>query len=425
MRLRLHALTVWFALSVLSLAVNFATQWRSEHAVNFSSEAARVSWALQHHQGFSDPYLSGPSGPTAQMAPIYPLLHAAVCMMFGTGAAGWGAIVALTALVWALQWTLAYDFLRYYGHPMAGLGAALFGVLVPLPGRLFKWEAVFTACAVAAGACLMARLLAKPDRANASLLGVAAATSILLAPATAMVFFAWGVFLLWRGPLKSATNILATALVCAVLPLGFWTARNYRTFGHLFFIRDDAGMAIGSSDTDCAQAILTDNLASGCFATLHPTANASILAQLRQQGEYQFGARQMGTAVQWVRSHPARFATLTLERIAYFWFPLERADKRGLVNSIVMSLATILSFLSVFWRRSPGFAILAGGLSCYSVVYYLVQAEQRYRYPVFWMSVLLAAVGIELMLGRWAETKRLRQSKLASGLSYGERLLRP
>jgi hypothetical protein len=404
MRPRLTTLNIWFALSVLSLIVNFAAQWRSEHAVNFWSEAARVSWALQHHRGFSDPYLSGPSGPTAQMAPAYPLLHAAACLVFGTGAAGWAAILALTALVWSLQWTLAYDFLRYYGRPNAGLGAALFGVLLPLPGRLFKWEAVFTACALAAGACLMARLLTKPDRAKASLLGVAAAASVLLTPATTTVFFAWGVFLLRHRPLKSAVNILATALVCAMLPLGLWTARNYRTFGHLFFIRDDIGITIGSSNSDCTQAILADNLASGCTATVHPSSNLTILSRLRQQGEYQFAARQMATTVQWVRSHPARFATLTLERIAYFWFPLERTDKWALMNGVVMSLTTVLSFLSVLWRRSPGFAILAAGLSFYPISYYLVQGEQRYRYPVFWMSVLLAAVGVELILGRRAET---------------------
>src|SRR5579862_8369061 len=85
-RWKLHTLTLWFALTCVSLAVNFAAQWRSEHAVNFVSEAARVSWALQHHRGFADPYLSGPSGPTAQMAPIYPFVHAAICLVFGTGA---------------------------------------------------------------------------------------------------------------------------------------------------------------------------------------------------------------------------------------------------------------------------------------------------------------------------------------------------
>jgi hypothetical protein len=371
-----------------------------------------VSWALQNHRGFSDPYLSGPSGPTAQRAPIYPLLHAAVCLMFGTGAAGWAAILALTAFVWSLQWTLAYDFLRYYGYPKAGLGAALFGVLVPLPGRLFKWEAVFAACILAAGACLMARLLTRPNRAQACLLGLAVAVAILLTPATALVFLAWGVLLIWRGLFKSAVNVLATALLCATLPIGLWTARNYQVFGHLFFIRDDAGMAIASSNLDCAKALVADNIASGCFATIHPTANPSILAQLRKQGEYDFSARQMRSTVQWIRSHPARFARLTVERIVYFWFPLEHFDKRVLVNGIVMSLATVLSFLSILWRRSLGFAILAGGLTCFPAIYYIAQLEQRYRYPVFWMSVLLASIGVELAFRRGPRPNALVDSSL-------------
>ena len=400
---RIRGLTVWCVLSILSLLVNFTTDWRNAHLVDFSSEASRVSWALQHHHGFSDPYLSGPSGPTAQMAPIYPFLHATTCLMFGTGAVGWAAILALTALAWSLQWTFAYDFLRYYGHPRAGLGAALLGVTIPLPGRLLKWEAVFTACALAAGSCLMARLVAKPDPKTAGLLGGVAATSLLLTPSTVVVFFAWGVVLLWRRPFKSTLSISAVALACAMLPVGLWTARNYRTFGHLFFMRDDAGITFASSNTDCSQALLIDNITSGCIATVHPSANASILARLRTEGEYQFSASQLGTTVAWVDSHPMRFIILTLERSAYFWFPLERSGKLVFINGLAMSLVTVLSLLSVLWRRSPGFAILAAGLTCYPVVYYFIQAEQRYRYPVYWMSIALAAVGIELTLHRLRE----------------------
>jgi hypothetical protein len=402
MRWKLSTLTVWFALTCVSLAVNFAAQWRSEHAVNFVSEAARVSWALQHQRGFADPYLSGPSGPTAQMAPVYPFVHAAICVVFGTGAAGWAAIVALTSLVWSLQWTLGYDFLRFYGYPKAGLGAALFGVLLPLPGRLFKWEAVFTGCALAAGACVMARLLEKPERGKAILLGVCAAICALLAPATAVVFFAWAAIFLKRGPVRSAMKLLAIAGVCAILPIGAWTVRNYQTFGELFFIRDDTGMAIGSSNADCTKAVLAENLASGCFATLHPTANGALLEELKQQGEVLFARRQMAATREWIRAHPKRFMTLTLERFAYFWFPVEINDKRTLVTGIFMSLVTVLSLLSILWRGSPGFSILAAALLCYPAAYYLVQVEQRYRYPVYWMSVLLAGAGIELALRRRA-----------------------
>ena len=102
----------------------------------------------------------------------------------------------------------------------------------------------------------------------------------------------------------------------------------------------------------------------------------TILARLRQEGECEFAA---GHRCSMGRSHPVRFATLTLERIAYFWFPLDRTNKRALVNGIVMSLVTGPSFFSVLLRRSPGFAILAGELTCYPLAYYLVQVEQRYR----------------------------------------------
>jgi hypothetical protein len=114
----------------------------------------------------------------------------------------------------------------------------------------------------------------------------------------------------------------------------------------------------------------------------------------------------MGITVQWVLSHPARFATLTLERIAYFWFPLEFTDKPTLVSGVLMTMATLLSFLAVRWRKSLGFAILVAGLLSYPLTYYLVQLEQRYRYPVFWMTVLLAAIGVDLVLDRWVQAGR-------------------
>jgi hypothetical protein len=396
---------IWASFSVLSLLVNFAVQWRGEHSVNFTSEAARVSWALQHHRGFSDPYLSGLSGPTAQMAPFYPSLHAAICMVFGIGAGGWTAIVALTTIVWALHWTFAYRFLKNQGHPWAGLAAGLLGVLVPLPGRLFKWEAVFTACALAGGACLFVQFLNRPDRTKALLWGVATAISVLLAPATVVVFFVWGLIFFRRVPRKRAIHLLAIAAACAALPVGVWTARNYLIFGHLFFIRDDVGFAIGSSDADCSRAVLADNIASGCFAAVHPTASVALLEDLKQQGEYGFAQQYMENTKRWVRANPRKFLTLTAERFAYFWFPIERNDRRSLLNGLLMSTASLLSLLAMLWRRSTGFTILAAALVLYPLPYYLVQAEQRYRYPVYWMSVLLAAVGMELAVQRWRQTK--------------------
>jgi len=97
-------------LSVLSVAENFLIQWKGPHVVQFSSEATNVARALLHGRGFADPYMTGPSGPTVQMAPLYPFLYAGLCWVFGTAAQGWAAIVATTSVAWALEWFFVYKF---------------------------------------------------------------------------------------------------------------------------------------------------------------------------------------------------------------------------------------------------------------------------------------------------------------------------
>src|SRR3569833_1079357 len=151
--------SVLLGLAAVSLLVNFAAQWSQPHVVQFSSEASRISLALSSGRGYSDPLLTGLTGPTAFIAPVYPFLYAGICWLFGTAAAGWAAIVAITALAWALLWAFVYRFAALWEHPGPGLVAALVGVLLPLPGRLFKWEAVFTGAALAISACIVSRIL--------------------------------------------------------------------------------------------------------------------------------------------------------------------------------------------------------------------------------------------------------------------------
>ena len=88
---------------------------------------------------------------------------------------------------------------------------------------------------------------------------------------------------------------------------------------------------------------------------------------------------QLAIAVQWVRSHPGAFRHAYAGTDRILLVSAGRTNKRALVNGIVMSLVTGPSFFSVLLRRSPGFAILAGELTCYPLAYYLVQVEQRYR----------------------------------------------
>lgn len=390
-----RSITVMSVLSVLSLGVNFAVQWRSSHVVQFSSEASNVAHALLLGRGFADPYMTGPSGPTAQMAPLYPTLYASLCWLFGTGALGWTAIVAATALAWALQWFFVYLFAHSEGHGQAGLVAAIVGVLLPLPGRLFKWEAVFTGLALASSAWMVSRIL-KGDTRIWTLVGFGAllGAGVLLSPVLVLAWPIWGLLVLWR----QSARPFAIALLIALTIAGVWTVRNFIVFRHFFFIRDDAGIALVSSNNDCATALLSENIASGCFAHEHPSGSVAMLEKLIAAGEYEFSAAEMRRTKDWVRLHPSRFAILTLQRAGYFWFPLDRVDRVSLLNGIIMSAVTVFSLLGIMWVKFDGFLILIAALLPYSLTYYIAQFEQRYRYPVLWISLLFASIGMELLI---------------------------
>jgi hypothetical protein len=398
---------VLLGLAAVSLLANFATQWRQPHVVQFTSEATRVSLSLLNGKGFSDPLLTGPSGPTALMAPLYPVLYAAICWLFGTAAGGWAAIVAITALVWAVQWAFVYRFAALWGHPGPGLAAALLGVALPLPGRLFKWEAAFAGAALATSAWVVSRIIMrKESRWTAPAAGLLFAADALLCPPAVLMWAPWTWLVAKRIGTLRTLKIGAVALAVAAVPIGLWTARNYAVFHHLFFIRDAAGVALVSSNNDCATPIISENIASGCFAANFPTGSETTMKELRAKGEYEYGNAEMKRTMAWVRSHPGRFAALSAERIAYFWFPIERTDSITFAYGVLMSAFSLLSLLSLLWIRSDGFRIVIGGLATFPLIYYIAQEEQRYRYPILWMSMFLACVGIHLALKKFGPARK-------------------
>jgi hypothetical protein len=374
------------------------------HAVDFSSESGRVSFSILQGHGFSDPFLMGPSGPTAHVAPLYPYLVAGIGAIFGTGAAGWAAIVTITAMAWAFQWAYAWRFAAAYGQATPGLIAGLIGVLIPLQGRLFKWEAVFVGAALAYSAWAMSQILRGTLKAAPLRLGVGMGLAVLACPSAILIWPAWAALCLWRLGSARAMRIVIGSLILIVVPVSVWTARNWATFGRLFFIRDNLGLELNIAYNDCSWPLLSQNIASGCFAKQHPSGNAALLRAVQATGEIEFSRGSMRKAETWIADHPAKSLTLTLAHVAYFWFPLEKSDNRVLAYGIVMSLVTLMSLAGLFWK-SDGRIILILTMVPFSAIYCFTQFEQRYRFPVLWASAILAAVGMRLAAG-WMLRKR-------------------
>ncbi len=405
-------------LLLVSITLNLAIQWRSPHHLDFTSEATRVSEAIQDGRGFSDPYLTGPSGPTAQMPPLYPYLHAALSTVFGIGVMGWFAIVIITSASWGLQWFFACRLADMFGHGRTGFYGAIFGALLPLPGRLFKWEAVFTGLAIALASWLLARILTGDTRwRTVFALGVSLACGILFAPVLIALLPLWSVLIFIHGFFRKpfpSLRIVAAVVIVALLPAALWTARNYSVFGHLIPVRD-AGLAVAASWDDCAAALVATNIASGCFAREHPSGSLAMLQRLRSEGEYNLSASEMSRAKFWMTQHPFRAAALTLEHFFFFWFPL---DPGGRFLGAIISAVTLLSLLGLFWYRSIGFWITSTALFAYSLTYYFVQVEQRYRLPILWGSVLLACIGMKILTQRLSSERTPANCVAGSGNPY-------
>lgn len=137
----------------------FGKWFTTAGSVDFTSEATRIAASLVHNGTFSNPYGLMQTGPSAHLAPAYPALYAVLMLALGTGTAAWWAIRLLTIAAYALQLAVMVALARKLKlDARGGAIACVLGCLIPLPGSLYKWEAVFTGLVLVVLAILTASL---------------------------------------------------------------------------------------------------------------------------------------------------------------------------------------------------------------------------------------------------------------------------
>jgi hypothetical protein len=230
-----------------------------------------------------------------------------------------------------------------------------------------------------------------PALSTAAVLGVLWGTAILFSPVVVLIFFLW-LFLVLR-----ATNVRALILLNALvlLMISPWLLRNYEVFGAFIFVRDDLGTELAVSNNECASAWSLDNTHSECFAQTHPNASLVLDQRILEIGEHRFNEERLGMALHWILGHPLHFFALSAGRFLYFWFPAGAGGEGfALLGTMIISVLTIASILGllIMHRENP-FAsyMLAGCAVSYSLVYYLVHVNLRYRYPILWISFMATA----------------------------------
>lgn len=387
-----HWCVVVFAVSFLVMAL-LPEARLTDFEVPNAAEPVRVARSLAADGTFANPFASLPTGSTAHVAPVYPFLYSLVLRGLGTGHAAlqvmWALNLGLLALQMALLPLLSHR-LKFGVLPgIIAAGSGTFSLHAPVDTR---WE-----CFLAGALLLLAFLGSERSLAHGKVywscaIGVLWGILILTQPVMVPLLAAWLLcsfaFAASGGRPKIASRsalIVAVALV-TVSP---WIVRNYVRFGTFIFVRDCLGLDLYTSNYPCVAPTLQETMRSGCHARTNPNTSRDVSAQLLAAGEPQYNSTRLHAALAWIDHNRGRFLALTFRRFRLFWFPdLERQWEAVLVWGV-----TVLSFVGIrlMGKKSRvASALIITAWLVFPLIYYVSTYDPRYRYPIYWTSLLPA-----------------------------------
>jgi len=353
-----------------------------------------------------------PTGPTAWLAPVYPLLIAAIFKLFGSFTVASFYVAALMNTVFS---ALACIPLFYAGKCIAGVGAsaaacwiwAIFpsGVMMP-----FEWIWDPSLSAFFAAALLWATLYVADSRRarDFALYGLLWGVSLLTNPGLgALLPFLLG-WMAYRQFRSGSFRLMPLMVVFAVLfacclP---WTIRNAVQFHRLIPVRANFPYELWSGNNE----IFDEHSRAVNRITRYEQTR-----RYAQLGENAFLDEKWQKATDFIRTHPALYAQLFGRRIVATWLGAEspwqlfsRSDSllvRGILiwNAITM-LGTIGGLLRLLAARNPFLFPVAVFPLVFPVTFYIAHTSLRHRHPCDPLLALLMAVA--LLSGRLTPSNR-------------------
>ena len=376
-----------FGLRVLCIVAMHTYKFRvSDQNFSFGWEMGRIAASIASGQGFSNP-MHAATGPTAWEPPLTPFLIAGVFRLFGIYSHASSFVLLTINSLWSSLTCLPIFKIarRSFGEKVA-VGSAWTWALFPYAiywDIKWVWETSLSALLIAMIFWITISLEDEKDGFKAwlkfgALWGIAALNSpslLSFLPFSGM--YAW--YRNWRTGRKSLPGVALAAVVFFVFVTP-WLIRNYRVFGRPVFIRANFGAEL--------------RMGNGPYADgtwqyyLHPTHNVAEFQKYKAMGELAYVAERKKEAVEWIKTHPEKFAIVTFRKFVYYWYGVPRslnpAWMEPLKNSLfaTSSLLTFFGLYLAFRQRRPHVWLFFWLLLVYPMVYYVVFPHARYRHPV-------------------------------------------
>lgn len=367
-------------------------------------EPSRIAISLAQNGTYANPF-PAPTGPTAHIAPLYPLLLCLIFKIFGTALAGEVVKQILTSAVAALRAPLiALLALRLgLGSRTALIGSLLSAVWIgaletEIRGEFdSSWEALL----------IMALLwiaynkpLSGNWRPGSSLLyGVLWGITVLFNPVVLLILGVLAVIGLFETSRRKLVYSAQIALIGAgiILTLLPWAIRNRLTLGTWIWTRSNLGLELWCSYHPGANWNLLGNFDPR--TAVHPSRNLGEAAEAKQLGEVAYNAKKMQQALAFIRSHPGESARLLCLRTYHFWFPWRQNKIHEIVSGLFTMLAGIGAVL--LYKENKLFGRMAWiVLLVFPLTYYVNQWSSRYRLPMEWLLVLMVSLALARLADR-------------------------
>lgn len=370
-----------------------------------------VARSLVLGHGFGNVFAE--TGPTAVLPPVYSYLLAGIFKIFGIETrASVLAALALNSLFSALTCVPVFFLARQaFGERVskwAGWGWAFspYGIYY---GADWAWSTCLVTLELA-WLFLLAWRLENSSRSRDWLaFGVLCGVAALTEPVVMAVLPLVGIWTLYRRyrlarPWKVQMAAVALAGIATLAP---WIARNYVVFHKFIPVRSGFGLELYIGNNGYSTRWVN--------SSLHPNHNDAELAQYERMGEIAYMDHKLQQGKDFICSHPAWFAWMTLRRIVYMWTGYwsfardylkdEPLDPPNIFVNTSLTILGLLGLRRVFQWDSALAVRFAIVLIFFPLTYYISHPETYYFRPVDPLIVILAAVAF---VGRSPDASELQ-----------------
>ncbi len=356
---------------------------------NQASELGCLAQSIDNGHGFASPFC-GATGPSAFLAPGYPVLVALAFRVFGEYTVGATAMIIAFQILLGLfivssTMVLTRRVIDARSATVAGTLCAVSPTLVWLP--VLFWETSFTIFSLIAAITLCLKCVQDPKLWNWVGLGLLCAFAMLVNPALMFTFAAILAWAAYQVPRAHRRAPLATILVWSSL-FAAWPIRN-RVVLHAFIpLRSNFGYELWQGNRPGANGEFSPEL--------HLNVNRIERTHYAHVGELTYMHEKATIAIAAINADPLGFAQLTLRRMARFWLGLASKNNSALViaNLSLTSLFAVAGLvLLVRTRPALGF-LLAAPFVLFPLPYYLTHADFRFRLVLDPLAIMLSVYAV-------------------------------